>query len=377
MENEEKKCLVSIAIVFTIGLAIASLTCTITFHYELQQGIKELNGARDEINELRSRMDSLELQQLIYDNIYDGDKTDVKQDESVLQLKRRKRQITPASNAGYCRDGRDGLIGPGGPPGPPGRDGLPGRDGIAGRDGKDGSNGHGLSEEHVTKLMDTFRQDESRNVSTGIQGSPGPPGPRGPPGIGGPAGGAVYVRWGRTTCPVNREKLYSGIMGLSHYTHTGSGSNYLCLPEVPEWGKTTDGEQSGAYIYGVEYEIQVNSPFKTDNYPDPSKPSTWLHDHDAVCAVCRVPDRSSGVMIPAQKSCPDTWTREYNGYLMSQHHTQQKSEFICVDEAPEADISGYENKDGGLLYLVEAHCGALPCPNYHQGYELTCAVCSK
>jgi hypothetical protein len=26
---------------------------------------------------------------------------------------------------------------------------------------------------------------------------------------------------------------------------------------------------------------------------------------------------------------------------------------------------------------VESHCGSLPCPPYVQGYELTCAVCTK
>ena len=39
----------------------------------------------------------------------------------------------------------------------------------------------------------------------GIQGNVGPAGPPGPPG-----GGAVYVRWGRKTCPSDSSLVYEG-----------------------------------------------------------------------------------------------------------------------------------------------------------------------
>ncbi|CAH1780634.1 unnamed protein product [Owenia fusiformis] len=280
------------------------------------------------------------------------------------------------------RDGRDGLVGPQGPPGPegkpgpqgtPGAKGTPGVQGAAGRDGRDGVIGQGLSISDMSNLLEQLHiAAPYSNKSTGAQG---PPGPRGPRGL---AGGAVYTRWGRTTCPSGVEKVYSGIIGKSHYTSTGSGGNYLCLPKEPEWGYTMAGAQSNTHIYGVEYELPyANNPFLTDNFPDPTQPASWLHNHDAVCAVCRVPERSSHFMLPAMKSCPDSWTKEYSGYLMSERNSHQKSEFICVDEAPEADEGGHENKDGGLLYVVEAICGALPCPKYINGYELTCAVCTK
>ena len=39
----------------------------------------------------------------------------------------------------------------------------------------------------------------------GVQGVAGPAGPPGPP-----SGGAVYVRWGRKTCPSNSTLVYEG-----------------------------------------------------------------------------------------------------------------------------------------------------------------------
>ncbi len=47
----------------------------------------------------------------------------------------------------------------------------------------------------------------------GIPGSVGPSGPRGAPGHPGldmGTTGAVYIRWGRTTCPSNSELCYAG-----------------------------------------------------------------------------------------------------------------------------------------------------------------------
>ena len=38
---------------------------------------------------------------------------------------------------------------------------------------------------------------------------------------------------------------------------------------------------------------------------------------------------------------------------------------------------GHENHNGGLLYVVEAVCGALKCPPYEPGYEIACSVCTR
>ncbi|KAK3589691.1 hypothetical protein CHS0354_015200 [Potamilus streckersoni] len=184
-------------------------------------------------------------------------------------------------------------------------------------------------------------------------------------------GGAVYTRWGRTTCSddINTEIVYSGIAGGSYYDHPGAAVNTLCLPHEPIWGTHTDGLENYAFVYGAEYHDQ--SLFKRTN-------AEALSSHNMPCVVCRSTLRSSTFMLPARNRCFGDWHVEYHGYLMTGHHTHKaSSDYICVDEAPEADSSGFRTEYGVLLYRVEAICGSLPCPQYMQGRELTCAICSK
>ena len=128
-----------------------------------------------------------------------------------------------------------------------GRDGTPGRDG---RDGRDGGRGlPGPTGPHGQKGDQGTRGDKGDQGEMGPQGPKGTQGPIGPAGISGPrgpvgdkgdrgdlglpgpqgergaqgppTGGAVYVRWGRTSCPSDQgtELLYSGRAAGSHYTH--------------------------------------------------------------------------------------------------------------------------------------------------------------
>ena len=166
--------------------------------------------------------------------------------------------------------------------------------------------------------------------------------------------------------------VVQGITAGSHYTHSGGGSNYLCMPRDPEWGKTTPGFQSGGHLYGAEYEIpSSNDPFSKAN-------AQSLHDNDVPCAVCHVASRSTKLMIPAKLTCPDGWTKEYSGYLMAGHYTHKRSTYVCMDNAPEVIQGGGTNIDGALFYNTEATCGGgpLPCPNYAEGWEITCVVCT-
>ncbi|XP_031553670.1 short-chain collagen C4-like [Actinia tenebrosa] len=225
-------------------------------------------------------------------------------------------------------------------PGKPGKDGHDGKDG---RDGKDGSPG-----------------------PRGLKGETGHQGVRGPPGQN--SSGVQYVRWGRTTCPYNATLLYKGRVGGEHYGNKGGGANYVCLPETPKYGRYEDGNQEAGYMYGTEYQVSTYNPFTKSN----------LHDHEAPCAVCYVTTRSTEMMIPATYECPAGWTREYNGYLMSDYHNHaHATQFICVDENAEAVPGTSANLNGALLYPVEGRCGALPCHPYVDGRELTCAVCTK
>ncbi|XP_013421255.1 uncharacterized protein LOC106181429 [Lingula anatina] len=189
-------------------------------------------------------------------------------------------------------------------------------------------------------------------------------------------GGAVYTRWGRTKCGASSKLLYEGYTAGSWYEHKGGASNYICLPHDPQWGNYQDGFQnSGTKIYGTEYEMghYSNDPFQRINFGGKN-----FKDHDAPCAVCYTQGRTSHVMIPAWKTCPAGWTREYHGYLVAQQNSQYRTEFVCLDEAPEVVAGGVANKNGALFYVSEAYCGhSLPCPKYVHGRELTCVVCSK
>jgi len=83
-------------------------------------------------------------------------------------------------------------------------------------------------------------------------------------------------------------------------------------------------------------------------------------------------------MIPARTQCPDGWTSEYAGYLVSEANssTRKRNSYICWDEAPEVALGG-TSKDPAVIYPVEVQCGSLPCSVYVSGRELTCIVCSK
>jgi hypothetical protein len=53
------------------------------------------------------------------------------------------------------------------------------------------------------------------------------------------------------------------------------------------------------------------------------------------------------------------------------------SEFVCLDKDLDVIAGGSAKHLGKLFYLAEAVCGALTCPPYQNGKEITCAVCSK
>ncbi|XP_078656641.1 uncharacterized protein LOC144902881 isoform X1 [Branchiostoma floridae x Branchiostoma belcheri] len=191
-----------------------------------------------------------------------------------------------------------------------------------------------------------------------------------------PTIGSVYVRWGRDDCGENAETIYSGVVGSGHYNHQGGVSDYQCLPmEDVKWNNTVAGNQHHSYIYGTEYQLNSADYFSTDNMDHINNP----YDYDVPCSVCLASRRSAHVMIPARLSCPEGWSKEYSGYLMSAHHGHQNNKnFICVDGAPELRMGSSANLDGAMLYLVEAQCGSLPCQDgpYVSGYELTCVVCT-
>ncbi|KAH3807575.1 uncharacterized protein LOC127834978 [Dreissena polymorpha] len=185
--------------------------------------------------------------------------------------------------------------------------------------------------------------------------------------------GSVYTRWGRTSCPQNgSELIYAGYIGGNGY-NTNGAADYICLSGDPLWGVYDDSAHPYALkIHGTEYQFAQQfsnggAQFFGQN----------LQDHDAPCAVCRS-SRTTNVMIPGRNQCYPGWTMEYWGYLVSGYYTHSSpTNYACLDANAEWEVGDGDDRDGKLMYLVEAACGSLKCPPYVEKREITCVVCSK
>ena len=170
-------------------------------------------------------------------------------------------------------------------------------------------------------------------------------------------------------------------MAGHHFQHGGGGSNYLCLPEEPQWTNHSSTDINVGRLYGVQYYFSGKhaSFFSTVNIG-----GRQLQDNPVPCAVCYVPQRSTSVMMPASTNCPVGWTQEYGGYIMSEHsygedpsvQPRHPTSYVCVDQAPEI-ATGDVNRRNAFLFVVVVGCGSLPCSKYPNGWELACVVCSK
>ena len=253
------------------------------------------------------------------------------------------------------RDGRDGLVGekgePGmvGPPGHLGEKGVQGPPGISGPRGPAGEKGQ--------------RGDRGEKGMRGDAGLRGPQGAQGPP-----AGGAIYIRWGRTTCPTNQgtQLLYNGTAGGTSTRDKGGGANILCMPSDPDHLQYQSGVQGKNYVVGTVYYYQ--------NHPTLSSYTS----HYVPCAVCYVATKSAVVMVPAKTQCPPNWTVEYIGYLMSDYRGRT-SRFVyeCVDKDPESQGTRRPLDTTAAFHHVEPQCNGLSCPPYDAEKELTCVVCTR
>ena len=158
-----------------------------------------------------------------------------------------------------------------------------------------------------------------------------------------------------------------GYTSGGHYIY-GSGASLVCLPETPSWNKYHDQTDiNRGYIYGAEldHETGAGNVFGNQN------------SLDMPCAVCMTP-HSVTHMFPGRNGCLHGWVEQYTGYLVSGMHGRSVDlEYYCLDAHPETVLHGDVDHNQCVLYAVEAHCGALPCPPYVEGREIACMVCSK
>ena len=240
-----------------------------------------------------------------------------------------------------CQEERRSIHGMPGFPGFPGAPGMKGDAGLKGDKGPTGPAG-----------------------STCPPGDQGPRGPIGRAGVPGPpainVGGVTYTRWGSTSCPSTL--VYSGRAGGTYWSKRGGGSNYLCMPDDPEYGEYRAAVQGNSPVDGAEYEYPLVSSRLDRNVP---------------CAVCYVQNRTTSIMIPAKMNCTSGWTREYYGYLMSDRISHYRTQFICMDSNMEAIPGLQTNTNGALFYHAQATCNGLSCGPYNTEKELSCVVCTK
>ncbi|XP_022301576.2 uncharacterized protein LOC111109661 [Crassostrea virginica] len=181
------------------------------------------------------------------------------------------------------------------------------------------------------------------------------------------AQGSTFTVWGKKTCPSvsGTENIYSGIASGSNYADKGNGVNTLCMPHDPEkliYGLTVINSDDVGHIYGSEYQFSTHRMHIQEDVP---------------CAVCRVETASSTIMIPGKLSCPPSWRKQYTGFLTSNWHAYQGTEYLCLDLDPDFVEGSRSDQNGRLFYPVRTVCGSLPCPPYENGDLVSCVICSK
>ena len=174
-----------------------------------------------------------------------------------------------------------------------------------------------------------------------------------------------FTRWGHSQCPGSTRKLYQGIAKGPHYQHNG-GSNTVCVPDGEHLENPTGsstGDQNGNLLYSIEYE---NTGSVDKN-----------HDKEAVCVVCA--SVAPTYVSWGRNICgPGASTTLYQGYVMADHYTHGKSNYVCVDQERQTHArSNSGNQNGGLWYTTEAETGSLPGSRYTHDMEITCAVCKR
>ena len=218
----------------------------------------------------------------------------------------------------------------------------------------------------------------------GCKGYKGQPGT-----VGSPADGdsvpvtRLYMRWGVPSCPADRgaSLAYSGRAATSFHNNAGSGANLVCIRDefsfTGVW-QPIDMSRSSVFgsIVGIEYIATAGDPLVV------------LNDDNVPCAVCTV-EASAVFMQPGRTTCPDGWTVQYTGYIMSELLDQSgtresenyRSQFVCVDENS-MEIADLQigNIEARLTHVHVAcdETDILPCDEgfYDEGH-LSCTVCSK
>ena len=75
-------------------------------------------------------------------------------------------------------------------------------------------------------------------------------------------------------------------MGSGYYTHTGGGTNYICLTNNPIYDEFVDGWKNTAAIYGTEYQASTFPDLKNLDQHDALPCGPYISGHELTCVVC-------------------------------------------------------------------------------------------
>ena len=95
--------------------------------------------------------------------------------------------------------------------------------------------------------------------------------------------------------------VLKGYAAGPYHDQAGGGSNFLCLPEVPQWKNYMSSHEPSGTIVGVEYEFHPMGPNKNDIFNEVNGAHS---DRLGVCAFCYVQGRSTVAMIQHEHSVP-------------------------------------------------------------------------
>ena len=137
----------------------------------------------------------------------------------------------------------------------------------------------------------------------------------------------------------------------------------------------SDADEGEGYVYGFSYGSSGQGVQEL----------VGIHGTSIPCAVCEA--KTSGILAIygdfvrckckvssllvslGTYKCPDRFSLEYAGYLMSNRNSHKKGEYVCVDQKAKTD-TGTGSSSGSLWVPTEYKCGSLPCPPYTQDREV-------
>ena len=105
-----------------------------------------------------------------------------------------------------------------------------------------------------------------------------------------------------------------------------------------------------------------------------------IEGNTLACSVCET-KRSTVIMIPARRTCPQGWQLEYEGVLMAKGRflfVNRQSSTICVSLAFEPSFASQQRSNALDIFNVNILCddGNL-CDVNNNNFDVHCVVCTK